>query len=91
MRSVAVLLFIVAVAGIAAFCAQKRTVARGEALAAELMDANKSIKTIHCDDKVPIGVDGAKFGCKVSFEKGDVGDYRFKIDREGAIIAIDHD
>jgi hypothetical protein len=90
MRSAAVLVFILVVGGIAAFCAQKRTVARGDALADELMESNKLIKSMQCDDKVPIGVDGAKFGCKVSFKNGDVADYKFKLDREGAIIATDH-
>ncbi|HTL35705.1 MAG TPA: hypothetical protein VL326_21395 [Kofleriaceae bacterium] len=90
MRSAAVYLFILAVGGVAAFCAQKRTVARGDALAAELMESNKLIKSIQCDDKVPIGIEGAKFGCKVSFKNGDVNDYKFKLDREGNIIATDH-
>ena len=39
---------------------------------------------------VPIGFDGAKFGCKVRFKNGDVADYKFKMDREGSIIATDH-
>ena len=90
MRSAAVYLFILAVGGVAAFCAQKRTVARGDALAAELMESNKLIKSMQCDDKVPIGIEGAKFGCKVSFKNGDVADYKFKLDREGSIIATDH-
>lgn len=90
MRSLAVFLFIAAIGGAAAFCATKKTVARGDALADELMDTNKLIKSMACDDKVPIGVDGAKFGCKVTFKNGDVVDYKFKIDREGSIIATDH-
>jgi hypothetical protein len=90
MRSLAVFLFIAVIGGAAAFCAQKKTVARGDALAAELMDTNALIKGMSCDDKVPIGVDGAKFGCKVTFKNGDVVDYKFKIDREGSIIATDH-
>ena len=90
MRSLAVFLFIAAIGGAAAFCAMKKTVARGDALAAELMDTNKLIKSMSCDDKVPIGIDGAKFGCKVTFKDGDTADYKFKIDREGSIIATDH-
>ena len=37
MRTAAVYLFILAVGGVAAFCAQKRTVAHGDALAGELL------------------------------------------------------
>ncbi|HUS28246.1 MAG TPA: hypothetical protein VMZ53_07050 [Kofleriaceae bacterium] len=90
MRSTAVIVFIGIVGAIAGFCAQKRTVARGDALATELMESNKLIQSMKCDDHVPIGVDGANFGCKVSFKNGDVADYKFKIDREGSIIATDH-
>jgi len=37
-----------------------------------------------------IGMDGATFGCKVLFKNGDVVDYKFKMNREGDIVAIDH-
>ena len=90
MRSLSVFLFVAAIGAAAAYCAQKKTVARGDALAAELMDTNKLIQKMDCDDKVPIGIDGAKFGCKVTFKNGDVVDYKFKIDREANIIATDH-
>lgn len=90
MRSLAVFLFVAAIGGAAAFCATKKTVAKGDALAAELMETNGLIKSMDCDKEVPIGMDGAKFGCKVSFKNGDVADYKFKIDREGSIIATDH-
>jgi hypothetical protein len=90
MRSASVLLFIAATAAIALFCAQQRTVARGDMLAAELMESNKLIKSMDCDKKVPIGIDGATFGCKIEFKNGDRADYKFKLDREGSIIATDH-
>ena len=90
MRSLSVFLFVAAIGAVAAFCATKKTVARGDALAAELMDTNALIKSMECDKEVPIGVDGAKFGCKVTFKDGDTADYKFKLDREGSIIATDH-
>src|SRR3954452_23929499 len=76
-KSLAVIVFIAAIAGVALFCAQKRTVARGEALGASLIESNPNLKTMHCDDAVPIGKDGATFACKVEFKNGDLVDYKF--------------
>ena len=90
MKSLAVILFIATVAAVAAYCAQQRTVARGEALSASLLDANPMLKGMVCDDRVPIGMDGATFKCKVTFKNGDVADYKFKMNREGDIVAVDH-
>jgi hypothetical protein len=89
-RSLGVILFIVAIAGVALYCAQLRTVARGDALAASLLDTNPLLKSMKCDDQVPIGMDGAKFACKVEFKNGDVVDYKFKMNREGQITPTDH-
>lgn len=90
MKSLAVIVFIAAVAGVALFCAQQRTVARGEALGASLLESNPNLKAMACDDRVPIGIDGATFNCKVTFKNGDVADYKFKLNREGDIVAVDH-
>ena len=90
MKSLAVIVFIAAVAAVALFCAQQRTVARGEALAASLLETNPMLKSMSCDDNVPIGMNGATFGCKVEFKNGDRVDYKFKMNREGSIVAIDH-
>ena len=90
MKSLAVIGFIVAVAAVALFCAQQRTVARGEALAASLLETNPMLKTMSCDDNVPIGMDGATFKCKVEWKNGNIEDYKFKMNREGSITALDH-
>lgn len=90
MRSLGVILFIAIMAGVALYCAQLRTVARGDALAASLLESNPMVRSMKCDDQVPIGMDGAKFGCKLEFKNGDVVDYKFKMNREGQIIATDH-
>lgn len=90
MKSLAVIVFIAAVAAVALFCAQQRTVARGQALGASLLETNPMLKSMSCDDAVPIGMDGATFGCKVEFKNGDRVDYKFKMNREGSIVAIDH-
>jgi hypothetical protein len=89
-KSLAVIGFIVAVAAVALFCAQQRTVARGEALAASLLESNKMLKGMTCDDHVPIGIDGATFNCKVEWKSGNVENYKFKLNREGSITALDH-
>ena len=90
MKSLAVILFIATVAAVAVYCAQQRTVARGEALAASLLETNPMLKGMACDERVPIGMDGATFNCKVTFKNGDVADYKFKMNREGDIVAVDH-
>jgi hypothetical protein len=89
-KSLAVIGFIALVAAVALFCAKQRTVARGEALAASLLETNKMLKGMICDDNVPIGMDGATFKCKVEWKNGNIEDYKFKMNREGSITAIDH-
>jgi hypothetical protein len=89
-RSAAVIVFIAIVASVAVYCAQRPTVARGEALAATLIEANPMLKSMQCDDKVPIGMDGATFGCHAEFKNGDAVDYKFEMNREGNIKAVDH-
>lgn len=90
MKSLAVIAFIAGVAAVAVFCAQQTTVARGEALGASLIETNPNLRGMACDDRVPIGMEGATFNCKVTFKNGDVADYKFKMNREGDIVAVDH-
>jgi hypothetical protein len=89
-KSLAVIGFIALVAAVALFCAKQRTVARGEALAASLLETNKMLKGIVCDDHVPIGMDGATFKCKVEWKNGNIEDYKFKMNRDASITPIDH-
>lgn len=90
MRSTAVIVFIMLVAAVAVFCAQKQTIARGTALADTLIEVTPTLKAMKCDDEVPIGLDGAKFACRAEFKNGDVVDYQFAMSREGAIKVVDH-
>ena len=89
-RSAAVIVFIAIVAAVALFCAQKRTVARGSALASTLMEVTPALKAMKCDDEVPIRRDGARFACRAEFKNGDVVDYQFAMSREGTIKVVDH-
>jgi hypothetical protein len=89
-RSVAVLLFITVVAAAALYCAQRPTVARGDTLAAQLVESNPLLRSLDCDDRVPIGLTGATFSCAVEFKNGDRSSYKFGIDREGRISVVEH-
>ena len=89
MRSLGVILFIGIVGAIAIYAAQMPTVARGDVLAADLLEANKKsyppIKALECDREIPIGLQGADFSCLVEFKSGDKVPYKFHLDREGRI------
>jgi hypothetical protein len=88
-RSAGVILFIGAVAAIALYCARRPTVARGDAIADQLIEANPLLQRLDCDDRIPIGMDGARFSCHARFKNGDECDYRFTLDREGRFDVLD--
>lgn len=90
MRNAAVIVFIALVASVALFCAQRKTVAKGSALATTLLQSNPMLSGMTCDDNVPIDHDGARFSCKAQFKNGDVADYSFSMNREGSITVVDH-
>lgn len=79
-------LFVAAVAGVAAYFARRPTIASGQVLAAQLTAANpKLVKSITCDRAIPIGIDGARFSCAIVYKDGRRGRERFRMDRDGAI------
>jgi hypothetical protein len=81
-----VLLFVGAVAGVAVYFAQRPTIARGDVLAAQLIEANpKLVKAVTCDRAIPIGVAGARFSCAIVYRNGERARERFRMDRDGAI------
>jgi len=84
-RTVATIVFIMAVAAAALYCAQRKTVARGDVLAAMLVQSSPRLERLECPREVPIGVQGATFECKAFFKNGEVADYTFALDREGRI------
>lgn len=90
MRSAAVIVFIALVAAAAVYCARRKTVARGSALAATLLEANPTLRAMSCDNHVPIDRDGAKFACRAEFKNGDFAVYTFAMNREGNITTLDH-
>ena len=80
------LLFVGAVAASAVYFARRPTIARGDVLAEQLVEANpKLVRSMTCDRAIPIGIDGARFSCEVVYRNGERGRERFRMDREGAI------
>lgn len=85
-RSLLVVVFVCAAAAMAGYLAQHPTVARGEVLAASLLEANaKLVGSITCDQEVPLGLDGATFSCMVIGKSGGAERDEFHIDRTGTI------
>jgi hypothetical protein len=88
-RSALVVVFVCAAAGVAGYVGQRPTVARGSVLAASLLQANaKVVRSITCDDHVPLGVDGATFACVVIGKEGGAERDEFHIDRAGMIRRV---
>lgn len=89
LRSLAVIVFIAGVGGSAIYVARRPTIARGDVLATDLLKANAGTLTkIACDPAIPIGVDGASFGCDAVFESGKQQHIAFHMDRAGIIHPI---
>src|SRR5437868_12914517 len=87
MRTVLVLLFIGLIGAGAIYAAQRPTIANGEFISARLLEANKGFaRSMHCDPSIPIGVDGARFFCRVVFKDGESQRLEFVMDREGQIM-----
>ena len=82
-RSLAVLAFIGAAAAFGIYVAMQKTVIKGEVMAATMMDlVDKSkISKIECDERIPVGPEGAKFRCKLYAPNGATGLFDYTIDR----------
>lgn len=89
MRSLAVILFIGLVAAVAIYCAQRPTIARGDVIAADLIQSNPTLETLDCQREVPIGISGATFECKAKLKNGDQVDLTWNMDRAGMISVVD--
>lgn len=84
-KTVATIAFIGACAVIAAYLAQRPTIARGDVLAAELAEANPDeVARIDCDD-ARIDPRGAKFMCRVTTATGAAGSVACELGRDGRI------
>lgn len=91
LRSLGVITFI-AIAGAAGiYFAQRPTIAKGDVIAADLVQSNPSVESMTCDQEIPIGHEGATFFCGVVFKDGTAARLKFVYDRNGAITQVPHD
>ena len=80
------LAFVGAVAAGAAYFWHRPTVASGDVLAQQLVEANsKTVKAMKCDRRIPITAAGATFSCLARFKDGETTEVHFQMDREGTI------
>jgi hypothetical protein len=89
LRSLGVIVFIAIVGSAAAYFARRPTVARGDVLAADLVQSNPMLQKLECDDHVPIGMTGGRFKCQAHFKNGDSAQYTLAIARTGQITVVE--
>lgn len=88
LRSLGVIVFIAIVGTTAVYLARRPTVARGSVIAEDLMRSKPpGVKSLECDDDIPIGMAGAAFSCRIELHTGEQGSLQFTIDRNGTISA----
>jgi len=87
-RTLATLVFIAGVGATAVFVAQKKTVIRGDVMAADLMKQldGRGITEVSCDD-APVDNKGAIFVCRVAANDGSRATFEYTMNRDGAISA----
>ncbi len=86
LRTLAVLAFIGLVGAGALYAAQRKTIARGSVLAADIVAANPTtLRAMECEDGVEIGMTGATFSCRAEFKNGLVEQIELTMDRQGVI------
>jgi len=89
MRTLLALAFIGGIGGLAAYLAGRPTIARGDVLGAGLLEAHQDLlRRLDCDPEIPIGVEGAHFGCRAEYRDGSVQQIQFAMDRAGIIRAL---
>ena len=89
MKTLAVLVFIGGVGGVAVFLATKPTVADGRVMEADLL-ANfqkNGVTKMACDRDIPIGKDGAVFRCTATLEDGATQTLEYTLHRAGNYTA----
>ena len=84
-RSAAVLAFVGLAAAIGIYVAMQKTVIKGEVMAGNLLEQfrSKGVSKIDCDERIPVGPDGAKFTCKVQADDGSTANVEYTMDRAG--------
>ncbi len=85
-RTLAALAFIAGTGTAAVVIAQKKTVIRGDVMAADLLQqlTPRGISEVSCDD-APVEEKGATFICRVAATDGSRATVEYTMDRQGAI------
>jgi hypothetical protein len=88
-RSLAALVFIGAVAAGGIFLATKKTVIKGEVMAASLLEQVKKngVAKIVCDESIPVTPKGAVFTCQAYGDDGSTARIEYTMNREGGLAA----
>jgi hypothetical protein len=89
MRTLAVLVFIAGVAGVAVRLARTRTVADGRVMEAEFLSLfrPKGVIGMVCDREIPVGRDGALFACTAVLTDGTEQLLDCAMSRDGKLTA----
>ncbi len=87
MRTLATLVFIAVCGAAAVHLFQRPTVAAGPVMAADLLGQLRArgITQVTCDDRIPIGVAGATFHCRVAATDGSTAQIRYRMGRDGQL------
>jgi len=68
------------------------TVADGRVVGADLLSTfkptDKRLDKIECDRRIPIGIDGAAFRCVHTYTDGSAVEFRYTLDRSGALRGV---
>jgi hypothetical protein len=88
MGSVLAVLFIGGVAAVGILVGTRPTVADGKVIADTIVKSSKKHElTVACDDRIPIGVDGARFRCSIAADDGSTARIEYTMNRAGAYSA----
>jgi hypothetical protein len=84
-RTFAALVFIAGVAAAAIWLGQRPTIADGRVMEAEILPAFQAqgVVGLVCDREIPVGRQGARFGCTVTLGRGETQRLACALDRDG--------
>ena len=85
MKTFAALVFIAGVAAAAIWLARTPTIADGRVMEAEILPAfqGQGVVGLQCDREIPVGRQGARFGCTATLGRGETQRLACALDREG--------
>lgn len=89
LRTLGVIAFIGIVGATGIYFATRSTVARGHVVAADLQAGNTALKSLQCDDQIPIGMTGATFTCDYELASGEKGRAKIVMNRAGSITSLE--